>query len=357
MKKILAFGSFILGLNVQAQNDSIQKLKLSGYAEVYYTYDFNQPKNNQLPNYLYSFNRHNEVNLNFGTIQLQYNDERVRGNLALMAGTYVQSNLAAEPDGLRNIYEANISVKLSKNKNLWLDAGIMPSHIGFESAIGANVATLTRSIQAENSPYFSTGVKLGYISSNNKWAMSLHYLNGWQRIKRLDGNSTPAFGHQITYTPNEKFSINSSSFIGSDTPDSLRQMRYFHHLYAVFKPIKKLSITAGFDIGAQQKSKGSDSYYIWYSPILVGQYTFNEKWSATARAEYYADEKGVIISTNTQNGFKTVGFSLNLDHYFTNNLMWRTEIRSFSSKDDIYFRNDKNVSNETFFTTSLALKL
>ena len=187
--------------------------------------------------------------------------------------------------------------------------------------------------------------------------MSLHYLNGWQRIKRLDGNSTPAFGHQITYTPNEKFSINSSSFIGSDTPDSLRQMRYFHHLYAVFKPIKKLSITAGFDIGAQQKSKGSDSYYIWYSPILVGQYTFNEKWSATARAEYYADEKGVIISTDSQNGFKTVGFSLNLDHYFTNNLMWRTEIRNFSSKDDIYFRNDKNVSNETFFTTSLALKL
>ncbi len=326
MKKILAFGSFILGLNVQAQNDSIQKLKLSGYAEVYYTYDFNQPKNNQLPNYLYSFNRHNEVNLNFGTIQLQYTDER-------------------------------IGVKLSKNKNLWLDAGIMPSHIGFESAIGANVATLTRSIQAENSPYFSTGVKLSYISPNNKWAMSLHYLNGWQRIKRLDGNSTPAFGHQITYTPNEKFSINSSSFIGSDTPDSLRQMRYFHNLYAVFKPIKKLSITAGFDIGAQQKSKGSDSYNIWYSPILVGQYTFNEKWSATARAEYYADEKGVIISTNTQNGFKTVGFSLNLDHYFTNNLMWRTEIRSFSSKDDIYFRNDKNVSNETFFTTSLALKL
>ena len=63
------------------------------------------------------------------------------------------------------------------------------------------------------------------------------------------------------------------------------------------------------------------------------------------------------MATKTQNGFKTFGFSLNVDHYFTNNLMWRTEIRRFSSKDDIYFRNDKNVSNETFLTTSLALKL
>ena len=356
MKKSLILSILILGGTLRAQNDSVSKLKLSGYAEVYYTYDFNQPENNQLPGYLYSYNRHNEMNLNIGMIQLQYNSERVRGNFALMAGTYTHSNLAAEPGGLKNIYEANVGIRLSKTRQLWLDAGIMPSHIGFESAVGANVATLTRSMQAENSPYFSAGAKLNYISPNGKWNMSLHYLNGWQRIKRTDGNTTPAFGHQVTFIPNDKFSINSSSFIGSDTPDSLRQMRYFHNLYAIFKPVQHMVLTAGFDIGAQQKAKYSDSYNIWYSPILVAQYLFSEKWSATLRAEYYADKKGVIITTDTPNGFQTLGLSLNIDYHFSENILWRVELRNFSSKDAVYFNTNKNVTNEAFATTSLALK-
>jgi hypothetical protein len=60
----------------------------------------------------------------------------MRANLALMAGTYAQDNLAAEQDALKYVNEANIGIKISKTKNLWIDAGIMPSHIGWESAIG-----------------------------------------------------------------------------------------------------------------------------------------------------------------------------------------------------------------------------
>jgi hypothetical protein len=40
----------------------------------------------------------------------------------------------------------------------------MPSHIGFESAIGKDCATLTRSILADNSPYYEAGVKIDITS-------------------------------------------------------------------------------------------------------------------------------------------------------------------------------------------------
>ncbi len=43
-------------------------LTVSGYAEVYYTFDFNQPENNTRPSFVYSHNRHNEINLNLGFI-------------------------------------------------------------------------------------------------------------------------------------------------------------------------------------------------------------------------------------------------------------------------------------------------
>jgi hypothetical protein len=52
---------------------------------------------------------------------------------------------------LKNIYEANVGISLNKKNNLWVDAGVMPSHIGFESAISMDNWYLTRSLLAENS--------------------------------------------------------------------------------------------------------------------------------------------------------------------------------------------------------------
>lgn len=363
MKNNLLVAVFLgLSATLSAQVDSIvsikkitDKLTISGYAEAFYIYDFNRPANHQLPNYLYSFNRHNEVNLNFGMIQLAYNDEAYRGKLALMTGTYVTSNLAAEPNGLKNVYEANMGVKLSEKHDLWLDAGIFASHIGFESAIGANVWTMTRSIQAENSPYFSTGAKLSYTSPNQQWFLSGLVLNGWQRIQRVDGNQTLAFGHQVTYKPNNRLSINSSSFVGSDAPDSIRTMRYFHNAYAEYHPTDKLKILAGFDIGAQQKEKGSDAYAIWYSPTLVAQYQFLPQWSLTVRGEYYNDKNKVIINTDTPNGFQTYGYSANIDYRLSENILWRVEARNFQSKDAIFQKNEQPIKNEGFIGTSLAV--
>jgi len=161
---------------------------------------------------------------------------------------------------LKNILEANAGVKIFKKKNLWIDAGVFSSHIGFESAIGKDCWNLTRSILADNSPYFETGAKISYTTDDGKWFISGLLLNGWQRIQRVDGNNTPAFGHQLTYKPNAKITLNSSSFIGNDKPDSVRQMRFFHNFYGIFQLTDKLALTNGFNIGAEQKTKGSSKY-------------------------------------------------------------------------------------------------
>lgn len=357
MKKILFALLTVCGITASAQNDSINKpLTIGGYAEVYYTADFNNPKNNNRPGFVYSHNRNNEVNVNLAYIKTAYNTENVRANLALAVGTYMNANYAAEQGVMKNVYEANAGLKISKKHNLWIDAGVFPSHLGFESAVGKDNWTLTRSLFADNSPYFETGAKISYTSESGKWFVSGLVLNGWQRIQRVDGNSTPAFGHQLVFKPNEKLTINSSSFIGNDKPDSIRQMRYFHNLYAVYQINKKFGLTAGFDIGAEQKAKGSDQYNVWYTPVLIAKYNATDKLSFTARGEYYQDEKGVIISTGTENGFKTFGYSFNADYQIFPNLIWRTEIRNLSSKDAIFMnRTDEFNKNSLTATTALAI--
>ncbi len=362
MKKIFLSIAICFGLlNIAtAQTDTIQNpFKINGYVETYYIYDFGQPDDHNRPNFLYSFSRHNEVNLNLGFIQAEYDNNKVRGKLALMTGTYANVNLSAEPGVLKNIYEANVGVKISKTKNLWVDAGVFASHIGFESAIGANCWNMTRSILAENSPYYLSGAKISYTSDNEQWFLSGLIVNGWQRMQRVDGNQAISVGHQLTYTPNDRLTLNSSSFIGSDTPDDERLMRYFYNLYGQFQLTPKLDLIAGFDIGVQQKEKGSRDYNTWYSPVLIGRYTFNDKFALAARAEYYSDEGGVILATETPNGFQTFGYSVNLDVRVMENVLWRLEARTFNSRKDEIFLDSKEMpsQNNSFVGTSLSIAL
>ena len=349
----------IVGLHLAntatAQTDSSSSLKISGYVETYYSYDFGRPINHTKPVFFYSYNRHNEINLNLGFVKAAYLKNNVRANFAIATGTYINANLAAEPGVLKNIFEANAGVKISKTKNIWVDAGIFASHIGFESAIGKDCPNLTRSILAENSPYYESGVKVSYTSSNEKIFLSGLILNGWQRIQRIDGNNTPAFGHQLTYKPTSKITLNSSSFVGSDKADSVRKMRYFHNFYTQIQLSSKVGLTAGFDIGAEQKAKHSKYFNYWYSPVVILKLNTSAKSAIAVRAEYYSDKNGVIINSGTANGFKTFGYSLNYDYAVADNILFRIEGRGLNSKDRIFA--DKNIpsNNNLALTTLLAI--
>src|SRR5215510_14432049 len=170
MKKGFAISPVFLSIAAIAQDSTSEKatpLTFSGFAEAYYSYDFNKPVDNNRPWFLYSHNRHNEFNANLAFVKGSYNAERIRANIAVAVGTYMNANYAAEPGVLKNIYEANVGVKISKTKNLWIDGGIFSSHIGFESAQSSTCWTLTRSMVADNTPYYESGAKLTYTSDNN----------------------------------------------------------------------------------------------------------------------------------------------------------------------------------------------
>lgn len=116
-------------------------MTFSAYGELYYSYDFSNPQNHEKPNFLYNHKRHNELNANLLLVKANYLDKNYRTNIGLMVENYTQYNLASDPNCIQFIYEANMGFKISKKHNLRLDAGIIPSHIGFESAISADCWT------------------------------------------------------------------------------------------------------------------------------------------------------------------------------------------------------------------------
>ncbi|MBK7561473.1 MAG: porin [Chitinophagaceae bacterium] len=354
MKKILFGTALLMSTQLMAQ-DSTGSLTISGYAEAYYQYDFNKPSDNNRPGFIYSHNRHNEFSLDLGYIKANYTAERVRANLALAAGTYMNANYSAEPGVLKNIFEANVGIKIGKKKNLWLDAGIFGSHIGFESAISKDCWNITRSILADNTPYFEAGAKITYTSDNGKWLLSGLALNGWQRITRVSGNSLMSWGTQIQFKPSDKVLLNYSTFIGTDKPDSARLSRLFHNIYGIINVTDKFGVTAGFDIGTEEKFPGSGAKNTWYSPVLILKYAFTNKWAIAGRLEHYNDKNGVIIATGSPNEFQTTGYSINIDNSPVKNVLVRLEVRNLSSKDDIFVKPSSRTNNNTFITSSIAV--
>jgi hypothetical protein len=338
---------------IQLENKTI--LKLTGYIDIFYVYDFNEPKESSRLPFLYNHNRHNEFNLNLGLIKLSAENNNYRANFALQTGTYANDNYSLEPGLLKNIFEANVGLSLNSDNNLWIDAGIIPSHIGFESAISFDNLTMTRSLLAENSPYFLTGAKLTY-KPNNKLEIAALILNGWQRIQRLQGNSMPSAGTQLKYNPNDNIAINWSTFIGTDDPDSSRRMRYFNNIYGQFRLSENILIIAGIDFGFQQKSKGNEEYNVWYSPVIIGQYAISERWKTAIRFEYYNDETGIIIPVDDINGFKTAGYSWNIDYQPESNVMCRFEGRWLKSNSKIFQDLNQMTVNNFFIGTSLSIK-
>ena len=335
----------------QVQNDK-SILSASGYLETYFLHDTNRPASEQRPSFAYSHTEIDQASINLGFIKLKLDAENVRGNLALGSGTYMRANYAAEPQALQKVLEANVGIKLANH--LWLDAGVMPSHIGFESAVGLDNWTLSRSILADNSPYFETGVKLSYTSEDGKWYASGLLLNGWQRIQRANGNTTPSIGHQLTYKPNAKVTLNSSSFIGNNQSDNDRRMRYFHNFYGQYQLNDQWGMIVGFDIGAEQATKNSSEYHVWLTPVVIAQYIYSDKITLAARAEYYQDKHGVIVSTDTPNGFRTFSTSANIDYKVSNNFTLRAELRKFNSQDPI-FQKRQGYSDESLNATTALI--
>jgi hypothetical protein len=92
---------------------------------------------------------------------------------------------------------------------------------------------------------------------------------------------------------------------------------------------------ASFDFGhqSQQKNDGTDG---WTAMTFTVRRVLNSIQSMALRLEYYADPHEANIVTGTPNGFQVAGASINFDQKLDETVLWRTELRGFSSRDKIY---------------------
>jgi len=323
-----------------------------GYVGVYYGYDFNNPAGLARPGFIYSENLHNQIAINIAMLGARYTSQRLRGTFAIQTGTYPDANYAAEPQIFKNIYEAWGGVRVAKY--LWLDAGIFLSHIGLEGPISRDDLTLTRSIMADNSPYYEAGAKLTY-DRGQKWLFSALVLNGWQVIR--DRNQNEAFGTQIQFRPSAKWLLNSSTFVGEgyNQPDSVgRQLRYFHDFYVTYDPSPKWKLAGAFDAGVQARAHNAGGYDNWQGGALIVRRRLWARAGLVGRVEYFRDPAAVLAPTRA-GGLNTVGYSLGFDYMPVPRVILRAEGKQFVDRNEVFALNKVPRRTNAAVTVLLGL--
>lgn len=353
--------------SLSASNDSASKTALpdtavtvsfGGFVDSYYAYDFGRPKNIDRP-FTTQAARHNEFNVNLAYVEAKVSGPRVRGRLALQAGTSVQSNYSGEPrvgtvsgpDVSRFIQEAVAGYAITPS--LWIDAGIFFSHIGEEGFVSRDNLTYTRSLSADYTPYYESGVKLTW-QATSKLSALLTVVNGWQNIS--ENNQDKAVGARFDFVPSASTTFSYYNFLGNEAGSGL--LRAFNGVGVKSSLASNFAIQGNFDYGTQEKAAGGHS--AWWSSAWIGKLQLSPTVGVSARGEYYHDTDNVMVATSLPGGFKATTTSLGLDVSPLGGprVLWRSEIRGTWATEPVFPDRTASTGASTsngLLVTSLAL--
>jgi len=338
--------------------DTAITVSFGGFVDGYYAYDFGRPVNFDRA-FTTQPARHNEFNVNLAYVEAKVTGERVRGRLALQAGTSVQSNYAGEPaigsvsgpSLSRFIQEAFAGYRITPS--LWIDGGIFLSHIGLESFISRDNLTYTRSLSADYTPYYESGVRLAWQATPRLSAM-IHVLNGWQNIS--ENNQDKAVGARLDYARSPSTTLSYYNFIGNEVASD--RLRVFNGVGFKSGLTPTFTLQGNFDYGTQQQAlTGSSS---WWSAGLIGKLQVAPVVGVSGRVEWYQDPDQVIVVTGSPGGFKATTASLGVDvsPVGPTRVLWRSELRGTWAGDPLFPNRSASTGtsrSNTLLVTSLAL--
>jgi hypothetical protein len=366
---MIALFAAALGVVQGVPQDTSRHVAWGAFVDTYYAFDFGRPAGFDRV-FTTQAARHDEFNINLAYVAGSLTSERVRGRLALQAGTSVQSNYASEPaigvvSGAplsRHIQEATAGAPLAPS--LWIDGGVYFSYIGLESWISRDNPTYTRSLVAEYTPYYLSGVhltwqpRIGTVRrphapqqvGTSPLTVQLHVMNGWQNVS--ENNHGKAMGVRIDWQVSPAVTLGYGNFVGNERPQGTTSATRVFNQVMVKASLDHTTLQGQADYG---REAGRD----WYGMVAVGRETLTPAVALAARLERYSDPHQLIVVTGTPAGLTASGASLGLDIGGADGLLWHTEVRGLHSTALLFPSHGvANASRDNLLVvTSLALTL
>lgn len=332
-------------------------LVISGGVDGYYAIDCVNPSSSLRP-YAVSSARLNQFAINLAYFGIGYRAERFRVQLTPGYGTYMRDNYASENVINRFLLETYGGFKLSKNKGIWLDVGIFTSPYTYETPISKDQLLYSRSLAAENAPYYISGLRFT-LPLSPKFTLTLYGINGWQTINfnNASANSV-AFASQLQYKINPRATLAWNTFAGDAGSNNQPWLsaRYFNDFWFTYVG-QKWDVSATAYVGLQGVYNSAKPDYAWYSVNASAKYKFNTKFSLSGRVEWFSDPNGILTAPSQlqTRAFNVYSGTLGFNYSPIKNAVLRIEGRGYGGQNGIFTRGNQQVNYSALLFTNLSI--
>jgi len=325
---------------------------LSGFVDVYYGYNANQPANRNTS--LRNFDvQSGQFGLNMIELVADKSPDpaasHVGYHVALGFGQAINLINASEPaapaaaaaSGTETNFDQYLKegyLEYLAGKKLQINFGKFVTPAGAEVIESKDNWNYSRGdLFALAIPYFHFGVSAKY-TFNPKFALTGYLVNGWNNS--IDNNSGKTTGFSAAWTPNAKFSLTQNYLVGPEQFNNSSDFRHLFDTVVSYNATPKLSFLGNFDYGHDDApgaivATPNVVSGVWWSGVAgYVKYAPNANWYWAARGEYYNDHNGFTTGTlGTPDHLSE--FTFTLQRLLASKIMARAEYR--------YDHSDQNV--------------
>ena len=351
MKKILVYIITLIAFQVAvAQTDSTKPAAptspaptITGSVDVYYRYNFNDPKSGGTNNYTSFTNSQNSFELGMASIRADHSFGKASATVDLGFGRRAEEFSYANPDhsSLFAVKQAYVSYAISNKFKLTM--GKWATHIGYEVPDAYLNRNYSMDYMFSYGPFSHTGLKADIVLGK-KSGLMLGVANTTDNV---------------TTTASRKYAI--AQFSTGSANDKVKLYLNYQGSYGgsfnttQFDAVLTAAITSKFSLGYNgtvQISK-SDSSRTWWGSAVYLNLDPTTAFGITLRAEYFDNKDGAVGFGTPIAGTSIFDVTLS-PNFRVGNLTIIPELRLDAGKDEIFLKSDGTTGTKTTVTALLA---
>ncbi len=339
----------------------LKDVKISGFADFYYEYNFNHPPNVDrvrnrgrrepeftdpvgVENVLRNFDfKHSELALNLAEIVIEKPATSIGFRLDLDVGRTTDWVHNLEPGGRdwRFIQQAFVTVPVKSKFGDKIDVGKFVTHHGAEVIESKDNYNYTRGLLfAWAIPYYHAGVRYWHYTSKEQTGfLCLHVYNGWNNV--VDNNGSKSFGVMYGFKPSEKTTVvenitlgKEPVALGNNLQATLSGNRFLTDTLITYAANDKTTYVLNIDYGRQSNTGGTlgVSNATWYGVAGYMRRQLNDKQAWVVRLEWFRDKNGFSTGVAQTVREATLTYEIKQNKH----LLWRIEARYDKSNNPVF---------------------
>jgi hypothetical protein len=305
---------------------------VTGFADVYYRYDFGKTKSNSLTSFT---NSHNSFELGMASVKIEHKMSKVSMVADLGFGkratdfSYNDQGVLAAVKQLYISYAPADWVKFT--------AGSWATHVGYELVDPYANRNYSMSYMFTNGPFFHTGVKADFTAGKHGFMVGVSNPTDFKTAPEDGINKKFLLAqYSLAASDNVKLYLN---YVGGQAPDSAKTNQF--DLVVTGKVSDKFSLGYNGTVSsAKIKDNGKylDSKSWWGSALYVN--VDPKSWfGLTLRGEYFSDENQLKVYSSQLKGGSVFATTLSAN-FRIHNFILVPEFRIDNASEKIFVDKD-----------------